>query len=68
MLTVIVSDTAQYYTGRRSGRRPLAPAISPKKTVEGALGGFVVRHGGPGRGRRLVAADGAGRRCAPRSA
>ena len=41
MLTVIVSDTAQYYTGRAFGRRPLAPAISPKKTVEGAVGGFV---------------------------
>ena len=41
MLTVIVSDTAQYYSGRAFGRRPLAPAISPKKTVEGAVGGFV---------------------------
>jgi len=41
MLTIIVSDTAQYYTGRALGRRPLAPAISPKKTVEGAVGGFV---------------------------
>ena len=41
MLTVVVSDTAQYYSGRAFGRRPLAPAISPKKTVEGALGGFV---------------------------
>jgi phosphatidate cytidylyltransferase len=41
MLTVIVSDTAQYYTGRAVGRRPLAPAISPKKTVEGAVGGFL---------------------------
>jgi phosphatidate cytidylyltransferase len=41
MLTVMVSDTAQYYTGRAFGRRPLAPAISPKKTVEGAAGGFV---------------------------
>ena len=41
MLTVFVSDTAQSYTGRAFGRRPLAPAISPKKTIEGALGGFV---------------------------
>ena len=41
MLTVFVSDTAQYYAGRAFGRRPLAPAISPKKTVEGAVGGFV---------------------------
>ena len=41
MLTVMVSDTAQYYSGRQFGTRPLAPAISPKKTVEGAIGGFV---------------------------
>jgi phosphatidate cytidylyltransferase len=41
MLTVMVSDTAQYYTGRAFGRRPLAAAISPKKTREGAIGGFV---------------------------
>ena len=41
MLTVMVSDTAQYYTGRAFGTRPLAPAISPKKTIEGAVGGFV---------------------------
>jgi phosphatidate cytidylyltransferase len=37
--TVVVSDTAQYYTGRALGRTPLAPTISPKKTVEGAVGG-----------------------------
>jgi len=41
MLTVVVSDTAQYYTGRAFGRRPLAAGISPKKTIEGAVGGFV---------------------------
>jgi phosphatidate cytidylyltransferase len=41
VLTVSVSDTAQYFSGRAFGRRPLAPSISPKKTVEGALGGFV---------------------------
>ncbi|MSO31070.1 MAG: phosphatidate cytidylyltransferase [Acidobacteria bacterium] len=41
MLTVVVSDTAQYYSGRAFGRRPLAPAISPKKTVEGAIGGLL---------------------------
>jgi phosphatidate cytidylyltransferase len=41
MLTVIVSDSMQYYTGRLLGRRPLAPIVSPKKTIEGAMGGFV---------------------------
>ena len=39
--TIVVSDSGQYYTGRAFGRRPLAPAISPKKTIEGAVGGFV---------------------------
>jgi phosphatidate cytidylyltransferase len=42
MLTIIASDTAQYYTGRALGRRPLAVTISPKKTIEGALGGVIV--------------------------
>ena len=41
MLTIMISDTAQYYSGRAFGRRPLAPLVSPKKTVEGAVGGFV---------------------------
>jgi len=41
LLTVMISDTAQYYSGRAFGRRLLAPAVSPKKTVEGAIGGFV---------------------------
>jgi phosphatidate cytidylyltransferase len=40
--TVAVSDTAQYYTGRAFGRTPLAPLRSPKKTREGAVGGFVI--------------------------
>ncbi|MDA1183758.1 MAG: phosphatidate cytidylyltransferase [Acidobacteria bacterium] len=39
---IVVSDSAQYYSGRRFGRRPLAPTISPKKTIEGAVGGLVV--------------------------
>ena len=42
LATVVVSDTGQYYSGRAFGRRPLAPTISPKKTVEGAVGGVVL--------------------------
>jgi phosphatidate cytidylyltransferase len=42
LFTIVVSDSAQYYTGRMFGRRPLAPAISPKKTIEGAIGGVVI--------------------------
>ena len=40
--TVAVSDTAQFYAGRTFGRTPLAPLRSPKKTREGAVGGFIV--------------------------
>jgi phosphatidate cytidylyltransferase len=39
--TIVVSDSAQYYSGRAFGRHPLAPRLSPKKTIEGAVGGFV---------------------------
>ena len=39
LVTVIASDTAQYYGGRALGRRRLAPAVSPGKTVEGAVFG-----------------------------
>lgn len=41
MAAVVVSDSMQFYTGRLLGRRPLAPTVSPKKTIEGALGGVV---------------------------
>jgi phosphatidate cytidylyltransferase len=40
--TVVVSDSAQYYTGRAFGRTPLAPTRSPNKTREGAVGGMVI--------------------------
>jgi phosphatidate cytidylyltransferase len=40
--TIIVSDSAQFYSGRAFGRHPLAPTISPKKTIEGAVGGVVL--------------------------
>jgi phosphatidate cytidylyltransferase len=40
ILSVVASDTSQYYSGRLFGRHLLAPGVSPKKTIEGALGGF----------------------------
>jgi phosphatidate cytidylyltransferase len=40
VLSTFAVDTAAYFTGRAIGRRPLAPRISPKKTVEGFLGGW----------------------------
>jgi phosphatidate cytidylyltransferase len=39
--TVKMSDTGQYWMGRMFGRRKLAPAVSPGKTWEGALGGVL---------------------------
>jgi len=38
---IAVSDSIQYFAGRAFGRRRLAPAVSPAKTVEGALGGLL---------------------------
>jgi phosphatidate cytidylyltransferase len=35
-----VGDSAAYYGGRAFGRHPLAPRISPKKTIEGAIAGL----------------------------
>ncbi len=36
-----VADTAAYFVGGRCGRTKLAPAISPGKSLEGALGGLL---------------------------
>ncbi len=35
------SDTVAYFAGKRFGRHKLFEAVSPKKTVEGAIGGLV---------------------------
>jgi phosphatidate cytidylyltransferase len=37
---VWAGDSAAYYVGRRWGKRPLAPLVSPKKTWEGFWGQF----------------------------
>jgi len=41
VFTIWAGDIAAFCIGSQFGRRPLAPRISPKKTVEGALGGIV---------------------------
>jgi phosphatidate cytidylyltransferase len=54
LATIVISDTGQYYTGRALGRRPLAPSISPKKTIEGAIGGVIFGMATMAIGGRLV--------------
>jgi len=41
LVGTFIGDTAAYFGGRMYGRRPLAPAISPNKTLEGLLAGFL---------------------------
>jgi phosphatidate cytidylyltransferase len=41
LIGTFVGDTGAYLGGRLFGRRPLAPRISPNKTVEGLLCGMV---------------------------
>ena len=40
LVGVFLGDTGAYFGGRLFGRRPLAPSISPNKTVEGLLIGI----------------------------
>jgi phosphatidate cytidylyltransferase len=41
VFAILATDTFAYYVGREFGRHLLYPQVSPKKTVEGAIGGFV---------------------------
>jgi phosphatidate cytidylyltransferase len=45
LLSTFAVDTAAFFVGRAIGRHKLAPRISPKKTVEGFIGGCVFGYG-----------------------
>lgn len=42
LLLTWISDTGAYFVGRALGRHKLIPAVSPGKTVEGAVGALVL--------------------------
>jgi len=39
--TLLIVDSAAYFIGKKFGRNKLFPLVSPKKTVEGAMAGFI---------------------------
>ena len=41
IIAVYATDIFAFYIGRLIGKHPLFPSVSPKKTIEGAVGGFV---------------------------
>jgi len=41
LIATFVGDTCAYFVGRSYGRSPIAPLISPNKTLEGLVGGIV---------------------------
>jgi len=46
LIIAYLGDTVAYFVGSLLGKRKLCPAVSPKKTVEGAVAGLVASVGG----------------------
>ncbi|MFC7679571.1 phosphatidate cytidylyltransferase [Paenibacillus sp. GCM10028914] len=42
LASIWASDAGAYFVGRKLGRTKLWPAISPNKTIEGAVGGVII--------------------------
>ncbi len=42
LIVVQLSDVFQYIVGKLIGKRPIAPTVSPNKTVEGFIGGIIM--------------------------
>ncbi|MFQ5554544.1 MAG: phosphatidate cytidylyltransferase, partial [Acidimicrobiia bacterium] len=45
VVTTAFMDVAQFFVGRRIGKHPLAPWVSPKKSIEGLVAGLIAALG-----------------------